>query len=146
MVCIRRSYALLLFHSFIRFLLYLSSSCVCSRAREIYPGCFWAIAFDTTYPFECDTLALSSHDCVHLGWERVQVTRKLFCCCIVDFLFLNGKRGIFTTNEGCVKLTGNVIVQVLGLVILRVKEPMLERFLSSYFRYLPSINCCFQTL
>jgi len=28
-------------------------------------------------------------------------------------------------NEGCVKL---IVYQVLGLVILRVKEPMLERF------------------
>lgn len=104
-------------------ILYFITTRLRRRARAFPPSHVWAIALDPQDSSERHPPASRHHPGVHRRWWRIPVPDQLLCGGIVGVLLLNSKALVhFLVIR--VLTTG----QVLGLVILRVKEPMLERW------------------
>jgi len=105
-----------------RIFLHIVASCLCRWSGTISPCAIWTTTQYTEDTIECCSAASWHHCRLYFNREWIPVLDQLFCCCLLGFLFLDGKFPVNTLNDDL------IVLQVLGLLILRVKEPLLERY------------------
>lgn len=104
-----------------RVFLHVFPACLCCQSGALSPGNIRQTPPLTKNTFECNSAAVSYHDHFHYVGQRFSVVDQFLRRCIMGILLLD-----------CEAMVCNCYImlmpyQVLGLVILRIKEPLLER-------------------
>jgi hypothetical protein len=113
---------LLFLNSDRRLVLYLLSPGVRCWPGGLSSLTLWPVAHDPKDTVKCGSSASRHHNDLHLNRRWISVFNQLFRCGFLGFLFSHCE---FSVVQSCWRAEYHA--QVLGLVILRVKEPMLER-------------------
>lgn len=83
-----------------RFILYFITTHLRGWTRTL-PSCdVWAFALDAENSFECHSLAVDHHDCIHSYWWRVQVFDQLLGRSFVGVLLPDCTRATRTAHKG----------------------------------------------